>query len=466
MLEAQFSLKEISDLGRVLHLIIPATLISQEYQKNLKEIASQMEVSGFRKGKVPVKVAEHRFGTDIKKESAQQLVNKLYQNYLKEHHLTALGWLGTERIKADEPGSLGFDITFELEPHVSLENLKDIKVKRYEVNLTDKDIDAEIAKICERTVQWVPAAKNYKISSNERLTVEVLSGGVAAPAAEGEAKTPANFPQFLFLDQDVDPLKDEWKKLFTGAKVGDEVSGNVTVPEKYYVSALAAGTHDVTFKIVEIATSKKATASDLVQRYGLESEAQLRESVEQRLKEYVNSIVEALFSEEALAQIIAQRWEKDPDLTIDYRLRSQRQNWEQHLEGHQDTQKTDFPEKEIRNYIAEALRRSIILHAFERDHTVNITQEDVQEVFTEQVNQAASTNPASMSDFLEAVRHDRGYWENLAKIAKNRKLIRLLAQELGIEVTPVSLDKLSDLEAARRDKALKQVAKINDYVEW
>lgn len=145
------TLKKI-DIGKSTYqfdIIIAKDQVSQKYNQSFNLLASELEVSGFRKGKAPKNLAEKHIKKEVVYEKViNGLIPEIYQELLKQENLKPLVSPKIELIKARENEDWLVRITIAEKPKIDLKNYKDL-IKNLKLEENKKDI-------------WVPGKSNKK----------------------------------------------------------------------------------------------------------------------------------------------------------------------------------------------------------------------------------------------------------------------------------------------------------------
>lgn len=146
----EFNAKKIDSANAV----ITSTIAKEEIEKNLNKVAKEasknLNVSGFRKGKVPVAVVKARYGQKLEEDATSEALRVLFAEALKELNLTNEDMIGEPNIsKFDkkEDGSIDVEVKVACRPTIDLGDYKalvpDVKTKK----VTEKEIDARLTQI-------------------------------------------------------------------------------------------------------------------------------------------------------------------------------------------------------------------------------------------------------------------------------------------------------------------------------
>jgi len=109
-----------------LNVIVPKEKIQEEYQRLLETFAKQLESHGFRKGKVPLKLAEDKIGREkIYHQLSHQILPAVYSEAVRQQNLQPIGQPKIDLVKAKDGEDWQIKITGYQKPKVELGNYKE-----------------------------------------------------------------------------------------------------------------------------------------------------------------------------------------------------------------------------------------------------------------------------------------------------------------------------------------------------
>ena len=79
----QVSVEQVSNLGRKLTISVPADKLDTQINARLRDLGRNVRLNGFRKGKVPPKVIEQRFGAQVRGEAVSDLIRDTFGEAVK-----------------------------------------------------------------------------------------------------------------------------------------------------------------------------------------------------------------------------------------------------------------------------------------------------------------------------------------------------------------------------------------------
>ena len=209
--------------------------IDRVYKRMVKKIA----IPGFRKGKAPKSIVEKMYGKGVFYEDAiNEVLPTAYADAAKESGLEIVSQPEFDVDTIDDNGVV-FKAKVYVKPEVSIKDYAGIAAERTVVEITDKDVDDEIAKVQSRNSRMVEitdrAAQNDDIVN---IDFEGFVDGVAFDGGKAEGhELKLGSGQFIpgFEDQIV------------SHNIGDEFDVNVTFPTEYHAEALAG--KEAVFKV-------------------------------------------------------------------------------------------------------------------------------------------------------------------------------------------------------------------------
>ena len=87
----QVEVQELGPCRKLLKIEVPKEKIKEELDKNYTEIIGTIVIPGFRRGKVPRKLLEKRFGKKLDEEVKQNLMQESIQEAVEEQDLQPIG---------------------------------------------------------------------------------------------------------------------------------------------------------------------------------------------------------------------------------------------------------------------------------------------------------------------------------------------------------------------------------------
>ncbi|ALD15401.1 trigger factor [Buchnera aphidicola (Aphis glycines)] len=163
----KFLLEKTQDAGHRVTINIPKIIIENAVFQEFYKINQNTKLNGFRKGKVPIKIIEQKYGNSVYYDVFNKLMQKFFFEFLNKEKINIIGYpkyyIGQ---KKDKDTNFNYSVTYEVYPAVEITKINSIKVEKIIVNLTDEDIKNTIEK---KTIIWGEVNRAIKI--NDRVTI-------------------------------------------------------------------------------------------------------------------------------------------------------------------------------------------------------------------------------------------------------------------------------------------------------
>lgn len=268
--------------------------VEQEYQRQKKNI----QIKGFRKGKVPRKLAEREFGEGAFYEGAiNSLLGPEIDAAVTETGLQLVDRPNVEVTSIDKENGVELKAICITKPEIELSDYKGIKAPKEVKEITEDDIDKQIEIVRKKNARIVSVEdRAAQLDDEVVIDFEGFFGDEAFEGGKGE-----DHPLKLGSGAFIPGFEDQ----IVGHNIGDEFDVVVTFPEDYHMSDYAG--KEATFKTKVKAISyeefpeinddliKDATEFDTVDEYRADIKTKLEEAaVNQADSAFEGAVLNAL----------------------------------------------------------------------------------------------------------------------------------------------------------------------------
>jgi trigger factor len=181
----QTTIENLSALERRLTMAVPAADIEKQVDERLKRIARTVKMSGFRPGKVPMKLVAQQYGPQVRSEVVGDAVEKAFSDAVRGQNLRVAGYPRVEPKQGGDGGSLEFTATFEIYPEVALGDLSQAAIERPVLTVTDAEVDKTLEVLRKQRVKFEPAARGAQ--TGDKVTIDFTGriDGAEFPGGKG-----------------------------------------------------------------------------------------------------------------------------------------------------------------------------------------------------------------------------------------------------------------------------------------
>ncbi|UMT79800.1 trigger factor [Staphylococcus roterodami] len=282
----------------LLTVTVPAEKVNKALDQAFKKVVKQINVPGFRKGKVPRPIFEQRFGVEaLYQDAIDILLPDAYSEAIDETDIKPVAQPEVSVTQIEKGKDFIFEATVTVEPEVKLGDYKGLEIEKQETELSDEElqeaIDHSLGHLAEMVVKEDGVVENgdtVNIDFNGSVDGEEFEGG-QAEGYDLEVGSGSFIPGF--------------EEQLEGMKVGEEKDVVVTFPEEYHAEELAGKEATFKTKVNEIKFKEVPELSDEIANE-LDAEAntvdEYKENLHKRLAEQKATDAENIEKEEAITK--------------------------------------------------------------------------------------------------------------------------------------------------------------------
>ncbi|KFN50391.1 trigger factor [Arenimonas composti] len=259
----QVSLENTAGLERRLTVSLPAERLDGVVGARLKEIARTANIKGFRRGKVPTRVIEQRFGAQVRNEAYGELIRDSFGEAIRQENLQVAGSPDIKAEPAGEGGEIRYTATFEVVPEFGAVDPAALKIERVTASVEDADIDTMIDTLRQQRRTWEPVERGAE--TGDLVNVETI-----ATTANGRLPAEGADRGATVLGSNV--MLPELEAKLAGMKAGDEQEVEVTFPANWRIAELAGMEAKVALKVVRVSAPRMPEVDEaFIKSFGIRS---------------------------------------------------------------------------------------------------------------------------------------------------------------------------------------------------
>jgi trigger factor len=272
-------------LKREFQVKVPAPDLEARVSQRLGELKNQVQMRGFRPGKVPVTHLKKLYGRSVMAETIEAVIREINSKIVEERGLKlAMEPKVTLPEKEDEvekliggQADLAYTLALEVLPKIELGDFKGIKLERLTAEVTEDEVKEALDKIAENNKPFAAKGEGAKIENGDRAVIDFTGRMDGKPFEGGTGgDIGVNVGSGTFIPGFEDQL--------IGMAAGEKKVVKVTFPANYMSQALAGkeAEFDVTVKSIE-APGTVMIDDAFAKSLGMESLDKLKEAVKGRI---------------------------------------------------------------------------------------------------------------------------------------------------------------------------------------
>lgn len=431
-------------LKRAYTMILTAQELDDKVMEKLKEAQPDIEMKGFRKGKVPLPLLKKQFGERVMGEAMQEAVDGAMSAHFEEKGERPAAEPAVKMTNEDwKPGDdVEVEMSYEALPEIPEVDLSKVKVERMVAKAGDAEVDEALGNLAGSAQDFKDRKKNSKAKDGDQVVMDFV-GRVDGEAFEGGSAE--DYPLVLGSNSFIPGFEEQ----LVGVKAEEEKVVTVTFPEEYQAEHLAGKEAEFTCTIKSVKEPVAAEINDeLAEKFGAESLDALKEQIKERLEAEYAGAARAVMKRGVLDELDKLvSFELPPSMVEMEAKQIAHQLWH---EDNPDVQGHDHPEiepTEEHTTLAERrVRLGLLLAELGQKAEVEVTDAEMTQAVMEQARQY----PGQEREFFEFVQQNPQMRQQLRAPIFEDKVIDHIAEQAEVtekEVTKADLEKaVEDLE--------------------
>ena len=433
-------------LKRGYNIVVTADELSAKVDEKLVEARPEIEMKGFRKGKVPMALLKKQYGQRLMGEAMQESIDGAMSKHFEDSGDRPAMQPAVKMTNDDwkEGDDIHVEMSYEALPTIPEVDLKKIKLEKMIAKADEASVVEALKNLAETAQDFEDRKKGTKAKDGDQVTIDFL-GKVDGKAFEGGAAE--DYPLVLGSNSFIPGFEAQ----LVGVKLGEDVEVKVTFPEEYGAENLAGKDAVFECKIKAVKAPKAAEINDeLATKFGAEDLAALKGQITERLEaEYAGAAraVQKRHLLDALDKMV--KFELPPSLVEAEAGQIAHQLWH---DENPDVQGHDHPEIEPtdeHNTLAERrVRLGLLLAELGQKAEIQVTDAEMTQAMMNQARQY----PGQEREFFEFVQQNPQMQQQMRAPLFEDKVVDYVFELATVTDKDVSKDELQKAVEAMDDE--------------
>lgn len=312
-------MKVTKELSRIENSAVKLTVtiakedVASGYNAAVSQYAKNIQLPGFRKGHVPVKVLEQKYGESLKQEIMGDLIDESLNQIFSEDDTGDIRPLpytqprleGDKLPALDLNADLTYTVVYDVFPKVEVKNFDGITVKEPQVTVGDKELQEELKAIQERNAVVIDKKDGEKVAKDDIVTIDYSELDDAGNVIDGSARegfvfTVGSGENIYKIDEDIIGMKKDESKEISKTYAADDADKDLAGKTKKIKVTVKA------IKVRNLPALDDDLAQDVNEKYKTLDD--LKKDIAVNLETAKNRKVAELKSQSLLDQLV----EKNP----------------------------------------------------------------------------------------------------------------------------------------------------------
>lgn len=426
-------------LKRGYAITVTAAELDTKVVEKLKEAQPDVEMKGFRKGKVPMPMLRKQYGQRIMGEAMQESID----GAMNEHMVNSGDRPAAqpEMVMADKDWKEGDDVhvnvSYEKLPDVPETDFSKIELERLVVKADDESVQEALDNLATSAQNFEDRKKGTKAKDGDQVIIDFLGKVDGEPFEGGAAE---DYPLVLGSNSFIPGFEEG----LVGVKVDEDKNVEVSFPDDYQAEHLAGKSAVFECKIKVVKEPKAAEINDeMAKQFGAEDLAGLKTQITERLEaEYAGA-----------ARAVTKRALLDAlDTVVDFELPESLVTAEANQIAHQlwhednpEVEGHDHPEVEAtdehKSLASRRVKLGLLLADIGQKAEVQVSDSEMTQAIMNQARQY----PGQEKQFFEFVQQNAQFRQQLQAPMFEDKVVDFIFEAASVNEKEVSKD---DLQAA------------------
>lgn len=405
------------DLDFHLKVTFLADEIEEKIQKELKKLAEQTKIDGFRPGKAPMSMISKKYRDSVKVNILEDVASEVVSKIIKDHNLRVNGNPKLDDLSYEDQKDLEFVLKFELFSKIDLPDFKTFALEKPILEFSDEELTVIFDAFLDKSTEYLE--KNEPAMLGDKVVID------AKAYIDGEIFKDAELNDYgvvLGSNKTIDTFEDQ----LVGAKTHDTLTIKVTFPNDYFEKRLAGKKAEFNATVKNVYNPKRP---ELNEEFAKELDYDNVEELKNYIKEKNTKSYNYKISLWRKLQLFDKLEEALKFLVPDSSLEKEISSVEKQLSGDESLKGMLEPER-IEYFKKIALRRlriGLMISEYAKEKQIVASTSDIQnELF-----KISDLFPSKMAELLKIYKENQNFRNNIqASVLENKVIAHILEHEI------------------------------------
>ncbi|HHX87165.1 MAG TPA: trigger factor [Firmicutes bacterium] len=420
---------------------VPSPEVDTALARAYRKVVQKVKLPGFRKGKIPRRILEMRFGPEILYDDALEiLVPDAYRRAIKEADLEPIDEPEIECHQLESGKPFLFEAVVEVMPEVVLGQYKGVEVEQEEVEVTAEHVDKFLEGLREQHARLVTVPEGEGAAGKGDMVIIDFKGFIdGQPFEGGEAEN-------YSLELGSQSFIGDFEEQLEGAIPGEQREVSVKFPDNYMRDELAGKQALFEVTVNEI---KRKQLPELNDEFGkeigdFENLEELKADIRQRLEKTAQEQSERKLEDDLIRKISESAQVELPELLVERQVDRMMNDLEQYLryQGLTLDKYAEFADKTVEEIRQEKrpeaelrARSAVVLEAIVKEEGIAVEDHELDRKI-EEIARTYSDEPERVKELFKK----QGRLQLLEEEIKLKKAINLLLSEAQVSTVKPSTE--------------------------
>ena len=439
------TVEQLSPTRVKLHITVTPEELKPSISHAYEHIAEDIQVPGFRKGKVPAPIIDQRVGRGAVIEHAvNEALDRFFREAVNENNVRVVGRPSADIVEwpsdKDFSGDLKVEVEVDVRPEVTLPRLEDITLTVDAVEVDESAIDEELDRLRGRFGTLITVDRPAKTGDFVELDMVATIDGAEIDRAGGVSYEVGSGELLEGIDEAIDSLTAGEETTFRSKLVGGDHAGEEA---------------EVVVSVTAVKERELPEADDDFAQIASEFDtiAELRESLSERVGQ------QSAFSQGSAARDkLIETLLEQLDIPVPAQLVEDEVHT--HLEG-EGRLEDDVHRAEVTEASEKQFRTQVVLDKLAEDADVQVSQEELSQY----IIQSAAQYGMAPQEFMQALQQGNQLPALVGEVARNKALAVALGKVTVVDTNGKPVDLSGFIAVDDEDDELEAEEEVVEEAE-
>ena len=370
-------------LEREFKVVVPSKDVADKLNISLEKISKDVEIEGFRKGKVPLNIVKQRFGQNALNQTLDELIQSTSNEVIRENNLRLAIKPKVDVKNFGEEKDLEYIMTLELLPEFKTEDIKKIKLTKFVSKVNEEDYKKTLDTLSKTQQNF--QKKDGKVVQNGDGVLLNLK-----PTYNNEIVKEALIENRMTIVGNKMIMPEIENKLI-GTKAGGKLNFTCKFPKNFPNKNIAEKDVKVEIDILEVRIpQKKVLDDDFAKSLGASDVNDLKEKVKKQMQGELDNASKLVIKKDLIEQLDKIHKIKLPQGLINYEFENIWAKFNEDkskglIDKSDKNKKEDELKKEYKSIAERRVKVGLVLAKIGEDNKITVTEDDVKKAIEEEI---------------------------------------------------------------------------------
>ena len=370
-------------LKREFKIIIPSKDVTDKLNGSLDKISKDVEIEGFRKGKVPLNIVKQRFGQNALNQTLDELIQSTSNEVIRKNNLKLAIKPKVDVKNFGEEKDLEYIMTLELLPEFKTEDIKKIKLTKFVSKVNEEDYKKTLDTISQTQQNF--QKKDGKIVQNGDGVLLNLR-----PTYNNEVVKEALIENRMTIVGNKMIIPEIENKII-GSKAGDKLNFICKFPKNFPNKNIAEKDVKVEIDILEVRIpQKKVLDNDFAKSLGASDINDLKEKIKKQMQGELDNVSKMVVKKDLIEQLDKIHKINLPEGLVNYEFENIWAKFNDDkskglIDKSDKNKKEDELKKEYKSIAERRVKVGLVLAKIGEDNKITVTDDDIKKAIEEEI---------------------------------------------------------------------------------